>query len=141
MPTGSVPFQDLAERIQQQEAELAKLRQELESRRGQLSELTRRKEGRLPDQPPRCPARPWRVRLGVLPCGLTARTNGGGEIRVPGGVWLNRLLAAESVRQDLETGQKRSAYGGAFSRANGIEVVRALLLLLEKTYETASVAR
>jgi uncharacterized protein YhaN len=44
MPTVSVPFQDLAERIQQQEAELAKLRQELESRRSQLSELTRRKE-------------------------------------------------------------------------------------------------
>jgi hypothetical protein len=44
MPTVSVPFQDLAERIQQQEAELAKLRQELESRRGRLSELTRRKE-------------------------------------------------------------------------------------------------
>jgi uncharacterized protein YhaN len=44
MPTVSVPFQDLAEQIQQQEAELAKLRQELESRRGQLSELTRRKE-------------------------------------------------------------------------------------------------
>ena len=44
MPTVSVPFQDLAKRIQQQEAELAKLRQELESRRGQLSELTRRKE-------------------------------------------------------------------------------------------------
>jgi uncharacterized protein YhaN len=44
MPTVFVPFQDLAERIQQQEAELAKLRQELESRRGQLSELTRRKE-------------------------------------------------------------------------------------------------
>jgi uncharacterized protein YhaN len=44
MPTVSVPFQDLAERIQQQEAELAKLRRELESRRSQLSELTRRKE-------------------------------------------------------------------------------------------------
>ena len=44
MPTVSVPFQDLAERIQQRETELAKLRQELESRRGQLSELTRRKE-------------------------------------------------------------------------------------------------
>jgi hypothetical protein len=44
MPTVSVPFQDLAERIQQQEAELAKLRQELESRRTKLSELTRRKE-------------------------------------------------------------------------------------------------
>jgi len=44
MPTVSVPFQDLAERIQQQEAELAKLRQELVSRRGQLSELTRRKD-------------------------------------------------------------------------------------------------
>ena len=44
MPTVSVPFQDLAERIQQQEAELAQLRQELESRRGHLSELTRRKE-------------------------------------------------------------------------------------------------
>jgi uncharacterized protein YhaN len=44
MPTVSVPLHDLAERIQQQEAELAKLRQELESRRGQLSELTRRKE-------------------------------------------------------------------------------------------------
>jgi uncharacterized protein YhaN len=44
MPTVSVPFQDLAKRIQQQEAELAKLRQELESRRGQLSQLTRRKE-------------------------------------------------------------------------------------------------
>jgi len=44
MPTVSVPLQDLAEQIQQQEAELAKLRQELESRRGQLSDLTRRKE-------------------------------------------------------------------------------------------------
>ncbi len=44
MPTVSIPFQDLAQRIQQQEAELAKLRQELESRRGQLSALTRRKE-------------------------------------------------------------------------------------------------
>jgi hypothetical protein len=44
MPTVSVPFQDLAARIEQQESELAKLRQELESRRGQLSELTRRKE-------------------------------------------------------------------------------------------------
>ena len=44
MPTVSVPFQDLAERIQQQETELANLRQELESRRSQLSELTRRKE-------------------------------------------------------------------------------------------------
>jgi hypothetical protein len=44
MPTVSVPFQDLAEQIQQQEAELARLRQELESRRSQYSELTRRKE-------------------------------------------------------------------------------------------------
>ena len=44
MPTVSIPFQDLAQRIQQQEAELAKLRQELESRRGHLAELTRRKE-------------------------------------------------------------------------------------------------
>jgi uncharacterized protein YhaN len=44
MTTVSVPFQDLAHRIQQQEAELAKLRQELESRRGHLAELTRRKE-------------------------------------------------------------------------------------------------
>ena len=44
MPTVSVPFQDLAHRIAQQEAELAKLRQELESRRGHLAELTRRKE-------------------------------------------------------------------------------------------------
>jgi len=44
MPTVSVPFQDLAERIQQQEADLAKLRQELESRRSHLSELSRRKE-------------------------------------------------------------------------------------------------
>ena len=44
MPTVSVPFQDLAHRIEQQEAELAKLRQELESRRGHLAELTRRKE-------------------------------------------------------------------------------------------------
>jgi uncharacterized protein YhaN len=44
MSTVSVPFQDLAARIQQQEADLAQLRQELESRRSQLSELTRRKE-------------------------------------------------------------------------------------------------
>jgi len=44
MSTVSVPLQDLAERIQQQEAELAILRQELESRRRHLSELTRRKE-------------------------------------------------------------------------------------------------
>jgi hypothetical protein len=44
MPTVSVPFQDLAKRIEQQEAELAKLRQELESRHSQLSELNRRKE-------------------------------------------------------------------------------------------------
>ena len=44
MSTLSVPLQDLADRIQQQETELAKLRQELESRRSQLSELTRRKE-------------------------------------------------------------------------------------------------
>jgi uncharacterized protein YhaN len=44
MLTVSVPFQDLAEQIQKQEAELARLRQELESRRKHLSELTRRKE-------------------------------------------------------------------------------------------------
>jgi uncharacterized protein YhaN len=44
MPTVSVPFQDLAARIQQQEAELATLRQELESRRSHLAELTRRKQ-------------------------------------------------------------------------------------------------
>ena len=44
MSTVSVPLQNLSERIQQQEAELAKLRQELESRRSQLSDLTRRKE-------------------------------------------------------------------------------------------------
>jgi hypothetical protein len=44
MPTVSVPFQDLVAQIQQQEADLAKLRQELDSRRNHLSELTRRKE-------------------------------------------------------------------------------------------------
>jgi len=44
MSTVSIPFQSLAERIQQQEAELAKLRQELESRSSQLSKLTRRKD-------------------------------------------------------------------------------------------------
>ena len=43
MASATVPLQDLAERIQQQEADLAQLRQELESRRSQLSELTSRK--------------------------------------------------------------------------------------------------
>src|ERR1022692_1655253 len=40
----AIPFQDLAKRIQQQEAELVKLRQELESRQTHLTGLTRRKE-------------------------------------------------------------------------------------------------
>jgi uncharacterized protein YhaN len=44
MSTMSVPFPDLAKRIQQQEADLAKLRQELESRSSQLAQLTKRKD-------------------------------------------------------------------------------------------------
>jgi hypothetical protein len=40
----TIPFHDLAARIQQQEAELAKLRQELESRQAHLLDLARRKE-------------------------------------------------------------------------------------------------
>ena len=40
----TIPFHDLAARIQQHEAELAKLRQELESRQTHLSELTQKKE-------------------------------------------------------------------------------------------------
>src|SRR5688572_5007844 len=44
MPTAVIPFQDLAQRIQQQEAELAKLRQELQQRQSRLTALMRRKE-------------------------------------------------------------------------------------------------
>ena len=42
MATATLSFQDLADRIQQQEAQLANLRQELESRQTHLSILTRR---------------------------------------------------------------------------------------------------
>jgi len=44
MANVAIPFPDLAERIQQHEAELAKLRQALEARQTHLSDLTRRKE-------------------------------------------------------------------------------------------------
>ena len=44
MPTVSAPLQNLAQRINQQEIELAKLREEFELRQAQLTELTRRKE-------------------------------------------------------------------------------------------------
>ena len=43
MATATLSFQALADCIQQQEAQLAKLRQELESRQTHLSDLTRRK--------------------------------------------------------------------------------------------------
>src|SRR5438128_7438940 len=44
MPTVAIPLQDLAQRIQQQQAELAKPYKELESRNAHLAKLTRRKE-------------------------------------------------------------------------------------------------
>jgi hypothetical protein len=43
MATTTIPLHDLAQRIQQQEAELAKLRKEHESRQVQLAQLTRRR--------------------------------------------------------------------------------------------------
>jgi hypothetical protein len=44
MPTDVLPLQNLAQRIQQQEAELARLRQEFETRQAQLTDLSRRKK-------------------------------------------------------------------------------------------------
>ena len=44
MTRSTIPLHDLARRISQQQAELAKLRQEYEARQAQLQELTRRKE-------------------------------------------------------------------------------------------------
>src|ERR1700736_858826 len=44
MTTTTAPLEDLAQRIEQQKAELERLRQEYQARQGQLADLKRRKE-------------------------------------------------------------------------------------------------